>query len=169
MSDVYNPPAPVSNGWLVPWYFALSAGLGASSNNAINICDFSLDVDITFTTILVSSSTADAAGLYSWGICDLSGNILANMSSAVHIPVAGNIASGSVGTVTLSKGRYVFFFTGNGTTGKIGASASAFPLSFFSSSTATSTSSSGLATGPLTLPSKVNTQLGKSSYCFGLQ
>lgn len=130
----------------------VTSGVGAGANNQIDLSVIYLP-NVTFSHITVDVSTLDASSsdFYSWAILDMAGNVKCSLSTAINLTSTGtNQQACSQGTVTLANGDYIFAFTGNATTAKIGYSGTA-PLAL-SSAVSTSSSSAGVMTFPITIP-----------------
>ncbi|HEY6466072.1 MAG TPA: glycosyl hydrolase family 28-related protein [Candidatus Acidoferrales bacterium] len=131
---------------------AVTAGAAPGAANQVDLSVIYLP-DVSFSHITVDVSTADSStsDFYSWAITDLAGNVKCSMSSAVNLTATGaNQQACSQGTVTLANGNYIFAFTGNATTAKIAYSGTA-PLAL-SSAVSTSSSSSGVISFPIGMP-----------------
>jgi hypothetical protein len=131
---------------------AVTAGAAPGSANQVDLSVIYMP-NVTFSHITVDVSTSDSntGDFYSWAITDTAGNVKCSMSSAVNLTATGtNQQACSQGTVTLANGNYIFAFTGNATTGKIAYSGTT-PLAL-STAVSTSTSSSGVMTFPIGMP-----------------
>lgn len=110
----------------------------------------------TFSNITIYVGTADNSGLYSWGLCHLTTStncVIDCQVPAVSLGSSNGVAiTGACtgGPATVGPGIEEFLFTGNGTTGTIGYLGAGIEDR---NPTATSTSSSGVMTSPVTLHS----------------
>lgn len=135
--------------------YSLGTVVAGAAPGAANQVDLSVIYlpNVSFSHITVDVSTADSntGDFYSWAITDLAGNVKCSMSSAVNVTATGtNQQACSQGAVTLANGNYIFAFTGNATTAKIAYSGTA-PVAL-STAVATSSSSSGVISFPVGMP-----------------
>jgi hypothetical protein len=137
----------------------LSAGQAPSSTNAVDVSVIYLpNIQFSHVTVDVSTTDSSTSDFYGWAITDLSGNVKCSIT-AVNLTAGGaDDQSCTQGTVTLASGAYIFAFTGNATTAKIGYSGTA-PLAL-SSAVSSSTSSSGAISFPISIPSAGGTYSG---------
>ena len=129
-----------------------SSGQAPGATNQVDVSIVYLpNIQFSHLTVDVSTTDSSTSDFYSWAITDLFGNVKCSVT-AVNLTASGaSDQSCTQGTVTLSNGAYIFAFTGNATTAKIGYSGTApLPLS---SAISSSSSSSGAMTFPISVPS----------------
>jgi len=101
-------------------YYAAESAL--SGNNHVDVSGFTLSAQLTFSNLVINIGTADAVGLYDFGIYSKAGALLANVGPASYAGTGQTVLTVLQAPVTLAPGLYVFGFTGTSTTLKIGSS-----------------------------------------------
>ncbi len=103
---------------------ASTSALGGANQVWVN--GFTLQAAITFTKLGCYVGTVDAVNAYDIGVYSTAGALLANVGPRT-LPASGpRTFAINQTTVTLNPGRYVFAFTGNSTTAKLGFDANSF-------------------------------------------
>ena len=95
--------------------------------NQVRVIGMTLPASVTFShlTIYVQTADSNASDLYSWGIYNSSGSLVAHVAPR-SLTAAGDTDVATVeGSVTLSPGKYYFAYSGN-------AAVAAFAVSAFS-------------------------------------
>lgn len=107
---------------------------------------------LSLNNIYLWVKAVDGANLYSAGIYNLSGTLMAS-SAAQHLPSTGAIAFPITGApVNLSGGNYLLAITGNATTAAFSFGGGNSALTILSSYFPTETSSSGVLPASITVP-----------------
>jgi hypothetical protein len=151
-SNIYCPQNTGATFWQ-PEYNVATGAAGSTANN-VTLWGFVMPITLTFSNIALEGSTADAGGLYSWGIVSKAGATVCHMTTALamvgsHTKIDGPCSEGSV---TLNAGVvYVFYYTGTATTGQVYQANNNSFYAYYND--ATNTSASGLPSSfPLTIP-----------------
>lgn len=120
--------------------------------NAIKVCLFTLPATLVLSNLAVDVKTADAVGLYSWGIYDVSGTLKA-ATAAASLPSTGLVSRAATGApITLPAGNYLFAVTGNSTTAAFGIALSAGGVTALASSTSATASAGGVLPSSIAVP-----------------
>lgn len=121
--------------------------------NQIRVVLFNIGATgLTFSKIGIIIDTADAVGLYDWGIYDSSGNLVAHTGAAT-MPATGFVSRSVIGgPFTLPSGTYFLSVTGNATAGAFGLADSNGCATPLSSSASVTTSTAGVLPASITVP-----------------
>ena len=148
-------PAPGSG---VPTLTEYETHQGGGSNvntgsaNAIRVALLNLPYNLKFSNIAWLVNVLDAVGLYSWGIYDLSGNLLAATPAATMPAVAVQVAAFTGAPFTLSAGNYLIAFTGNATTAQIGCTTTTGGVTGLALTSSATVSAGGVMPATIAVP-----------------
>lgn len=151
--------------WFSPGFTSGSVSVGTI--NVVRLAHFSLPATVSFNTIGVTNTLADAGSLFSFGVYSLDGT-----TRYAHTTPQGMTGSNTFralaiieGTVTIPQGDYLFAWTGNSLTGTF-QTMNTFPSRLAPASSSTTTASGVMPVAPVNVPALSPTQAAASIISF---
>lgn len=161
--------APGSTAAAVSWFSPgfTSGSVSVIATNVVRVAHFSLLTTVSFNTIGITNTAADAGSLFSFGVYSLDGTVLYAHTTAQGMTGSNTFRALSTveGTVTIPQGDYLFAWTGNSLTGTF-QTMNTFPSRLAPASSSTTTASGVMPAAPINVPALSPTQAAASIISF---